>query len=166
MKVQVPEDSLVYVNGILTRSTGAARTYVSRGLSRGFQYTYEVRAEAMRDGVKVEETKVVSLKPGDSIELAFNSLQPANSVDTTLTLNVPADAKVTLGGNETKGAGTERTFKTSKLSRGNEWSEYVVQVSVEREGRMVTQEKSITLKAGDSQTLTFDFDSAQVASSR
>lgn len=163
LKVTVPEEALVYVNGILTKSTGPSRTYVSRGLSDGFQYTYEVRAEMVRDGQKLEETKVVSLKVGDDLELTFDGLAPAKSSETTLTLNVPAEAKVSLGGNPTNGSGAVRTFSTSKLSGEKAWTNYVVQVSVERDGRTLTQEKTVTLKAGDSQALSFDFDSDQVA---
>ena len=166
MKVQVPEDALVYVNGILTKSTGESRSYVSRGLVSGFQYSYEVRAEAIRDGKKVEESKTVSLKAGETLSLAFDNLQATNAQETTLTIKVPADAKVSLGGNPTNGEGTVRVFSTTKLGSNNEWSNYVVQVTVDRNGQTVTQEKNVTLKAGDNQTLSFDFDSTQVASTR
>lgn len=162
LKVSVPEDALVYVNGLLTKSTGTSRSYMSRGLNRGFQYTYEVRAEMMRDGQKVEETKVVQLQAGETRELAFQDNLSREPVTTTLTLNVPSDAKVTLGGNPTHGEGNVRVFSTTKLS--DAWQDYVVQVSYEKEGRTVTQEKVISLQAGDSKTLTFDFDSTQVAS--
>ena len=166
LKVAVPQDALVYVNGILTKSIGTDRTYVSRGLLEGYQYTYEVRAEAVRDGQKVEEVKVVNLKAGERTEIAFNSLQPAKSAETTLTLNVPAEAKVMLAGNATIGSGAVRTFKTSKLTTDGEWANYLVQVSIDRDGQTVTQEKTITLKAGDNQTLSFDFERDQVAAAR
>jgi uncharacterized protein (TIGR03000 family) len=161
LKVAVPEDALVYVNGMLTKSKGAERSYLSRGLLSGYQYNYEVRAEAIRDGQKIEETKVIQLKAGDTVELAFENL--ARSSETTLTLHVPSDAKVTLGGNPTRSDGPVRVFTTKRLSGDTEWTNYVVQVSVERDGRTVTQEKSISLKAGDSQSLDFDFDAARVA---
>ena len=135
-------------------------------MTAGFQYTYEVRAEAIRDGEKVQETKVVSLKSGENLALAFDSLQPAKTAETTLTVKVPAEAKVTLGGNPTIGSGSERTFRTSKLAGDNAWTNYAVQVTVERDGRTVTQEKTITLKAGDNQTLSFDFDNQQIADAR
>jgi uncharacterized protein (TIGR03000 family) len=166
LKVNVPADALVYVNGILTKSTGTDRTYVSRGLLAGMKYTYEVRAEAIRDGAKIEETKVVALKAGETIAVAFSNLQPAKSVETTLTLHVPANAKVTLGGNATAGTGTERIFRTRKLAGDSAWSNYLVQVSVEQAGRTLTQERTISVKAGDNQTLTFDFNGDQVASVR
>lgn len=105
---------------------------------------------------------MVSLKNGETLALAFDSLQPAKTADTTLTVKVPADAKVTLGGNATIGSGTERTFRTSKLAGSKEWTNYVVQVTV----GSVTQEKTITLKAGDTQTLSFDFDNQQIADAR
>jgi uncharacterized protein (TIGR03000 family) len=163
LKVTVPTDALVFVNGILTKSTGSERTYISRGLQAGMKYTYEVRAEAVREGQKLEETEVVTLKAGDNLALAFDNLQAAKTAETTLTLNVPAEAKVTLGGNATVGSGAERKFRTSKLTGNDAWSNYVVEVSIERGGRTVTQEKTVTLKAGDNQTLSFDFNDDQIA---
>ena len=162
----VPEDALVYVNGILTKSTGSDRTYISRGLQNGMKYTYEVRAEAIRDGQKIEETKIITLKAGENQLVSFDNLQAAKSAETTLTLKVPAEAKVSLGGNPTIGSGTERRFRTSKLAGDKEWSNYTVQVSIDRNGRTLTQEKSINLKAGDDQTLSFDFNDDQVASTK
>lgn len=166
LKVDVPEDALVYVNGMLTKSVGAQRNYVSRGLRSGFQYKYEIRAEAIRDGKKMEETKIVQMKAGDSLSLAFNNLLASESPETKLTLNIPANARVTLGGNPTTGEGTVRVFTTSKLGTDKEWSNYIVKVEVERDGRMIAQEKTVTLKAGDNHTLTFDFDATQVADAR
>jgi uncharacterized protein (TIGR03000 family) len=165
LKVSVPEDALIYVNGMLTQSKGTQRSYVSRGLARGFHYSYEVRAEAMRDGQKVEEVKLVKLTAGETLELAFDKLAAQNS-ETTLTLNVPANAKVTLGGNSMQGEGEVRIFTTTKLGEGAVWSNYVVEVSVERDGRTLTQEKTISLNPGDNRSLTFDFDETKVAAAR
>jgi len=49
------------------------------------------------------------------------------------------------------------------LKSGAEWSNYTVSASVERNGKTVTREQKLTLKAGDSPSLTFDFDAPQVA---
>jgi uncharacterized protein (TIGR03000 family) len=156
--VSVPEGAKVYVNGVLTRSTGAERRYISRGLEPGYQYTYEVRAELTRDGQTVSETKTVQLRSNATQDLAFTF--PA---ETTLTLNVPEDAEVRLAGNAIEGTGPVRVFKTERLSAGEVWTDYTVEVSVERNGETVNRSKTITLRAGDSQRLDFDFDVPQVA---
>jgi uncharacterized protein (TIGR03000 family) len=161
LTVNVPQDAKIFVNGVQTKSLGAERSYVSRGLQRGLNYTYEVRAEVERDGKKIEETKVVSMRAGQNSQLAFDLKSAA--MTTLLTVHVPEAAKVSLAGNETKSTGAVREFKTTKLAAGETWDSYTVSVSIEREGEMLTQEKTITLKAGDSRELSFDFDSPQVA---
>ena len=50
LTVNVPSDARVFVNGAKTTSVGSQRSYVSRGLQAGFNYTYEVRAEVERNG--------------------------------------------------------------------------------------------------------------------
>src|SRR5207253_2270016 len=118
---------------LATTSTGAHRRYISRDLAAGYGYTYEVKIEATRDGKLVEETKTVEMRAGQTASLAFNAA-PAKSAETTLTLNVPEDAKVTLAGHPTSATGAVRVFTTTNLSSGKEWSNYKIVVSVERDG--------------------------------
>ncbi|MBM4001186.1 MAG: TIGR03000 domain-containing protein [Planctomycetes bacterium] len=160
LTVDVPEGAKVFVNGRATKSTGANRQYVSRGLVPGMTYTYEVRVESEVDGKIAEDTKVVHLKAGDTSDLTFD-LQPRP--ETVLTVNVPADAKVSLAGNDTSASGAVRVFRTSSLSAGQEWTDYVVSVTIERDGKPVTQEQTISLKAGEQKSLDFSFDAEKVA---
>jgi uncharacterized protein (TIGR03000 family) len=165
LTVNVPDDAKIYVNGQSTTSTGAARQYVSRDLKSGFNYTYEVRAEVTRDGRTVEQVKKVDLRAGETASLAFD-FPAGNSVETSLTVYVPADAKVYLAGNATKANGETRVFRTSGLTGGKSWEGYTVKVELERGGKTITKEESITLKAGESQELRFDFDGDKLASTR
>lgn len=170
LNVHVPAEAKVYVNGMATTSTGVERRYVSNGLLPGFRYTYQLRAQVTRDGQSVTETKVVKLQAGEStsVEFAFEgSGEPdrlaSEPVRTRLILHVPAEAKVYLSGNETGSFGPVREFSTTKLVAGDRWDEYVVRVEVEREGRVLTKEETVSLQAGDSREITFDFDAPQVA---
>lgn len=163
LTVNVPANAKIFVNGTATRSDGAVRRYVSRGLTPGFEYTYEIKAELDRDGQAVTETKVVKVRGGESKDVAF-SLNATTAPETVVTVQVPEDAKVFLAGNETSGQGAVRVFRTHKLASGTEWSGYNVRVSVERNGKTITREQTLTLKAGDKPSLTFDFDAPQVAS--
>lgn len=168
LSVHVPADAKVFVNGLATKSTGAERRYVSSGLQAGYNYTYEVRAELVRGGQPVTETKVIKLQAGGSADVNFElngqeeevAEQP---VSTSLTLHVPADAKVFLSGNETKSFGETRRFSTTKLVAGGEWQDYVVRVELSRDGQTLTKEETISLKAGDARELTVEFDAPQVA---
>jgi uncharacterized protein (TIGR03000 family) len=165
LAVNVPADAKIYVNGQATTSTGSTRQYVSRDLQPGFNYSYEVRAEVVRDGRTVEQVKKVDVRAGETANLAFDF--PATSAaETSLTIHVPADAKVFLAGNATKSGGETRVFRTTGLSGSKSWDGYTVRVELERGGRMLTKEETITLKAGESQELSFDFEGDKVASTR
>jgi uncharacterized protein (TIGR03000 family) len=171
LAVHVPADARVFVNGLATRSTGADRRYVSNGLRPGMNYTYELKAQMIRDGKPVEETKVVQLQAGQTAEVDFNNAgaeivderTAAKPVKTSLTLNVPADAKVYLSGNESKSTGEVRQFVTTKLNAGESWDNYTIRVELERNGQKITKEETIKLAAGQTRELTIDVDAAQVA---
>jgi uncharacterized protein (TIGR03000 family) len=163
LAVNVPEDAKIFVNGSPTSSTGAARQYVSRDLQTGFSYTYEVKAEVVRNGKTVEQVKSINLRAGQTAELAFD-FPAADSIETALTVNVPAEAKVYLAGNPTSAKGEKRVFRTTGLASGNAWDDYIVRVEFEQDGHTVTQEKTISLKAGESQELNFPTEVEKVAS--
>lgn len=164
LTVNVPSDALVYVNGVKTKSVGSERSYISRGLQGGFNYTYEVRAEVERDGKTIEETKMVSLTAGRTARVAFALEASEVAASTTLTLNVPADAKVFLAGSETTSSGEVREFTTTRLAAGQSWDNYTIRVTFDRDGQTISREKTITLTAGDSQLVKFEDDALLVAS--
>ena len=156
--VQVPAEAMVYVNGSKTTSQGGVRRFLSRGLVAGQKYEFVVRMAI--DGGK-EATKVVSLTAGQQSSVSF--LAAASEVKTTVTLRVPADAKVWLAGNATASTGEVRTFETSSLSNGSSWKSYEIRVATVVDGREQAVSKVIDLAAGDSVDLTLD-PAARVAS--
>lgn len=83
----------------------------------------------------------------------------APAVKTRLTLRVPADAKVTLSGVETKQTGEVRQFATSKLAAGQTWDDYKVVVETTRDGKTERQERTLTLTGGQDQELAVNFNS-------
>ena len=136
----------------------------------GQRYTYEVRAELDVDGKTVNETKSVQLTAGQSTDLAFNlgsteSKAASMPVSTTLMVKVPADARVYLAGQETRSGGEVREFTTTKLPAGSQWDNYTIQVVLSKDGRDLTKEQTITLKAGETKELSFDFGAPSIASS-
>ena len=72
LTIVVPADAKVFINGHQTRSTGERREYVSNGLESGLTYRYEVRAEVVRNGKTVEETREVFLTAGAREGVAFD----------------------------------------------------------------------------------------------
>jgi uncharacterized protein (TIGR03000 family) len=168
IRVTLPTDAVVFVNDRPTTSMGAERSYVSRGLVGGRTYAYELRVEFTREGEKVVENKTVRLKAGESIDLSFGDGEQvaANAESTDLTLHVPAGAKVTLAGAPTKQTGETRTYSTTTLAPGQEWDGYVVRVELQRDGKTLVEEKTLSIVGGENYEFSFDFaqEAAQVAS--
>ncbi len=50
LTVWAPYDAKVTINGLLTKSTGSKRHFVSYGLRPGYSYKYEVKAEIVHEG--------------------------------------------------------------------------------------------------------------------
>jgi uncharacterized protein (TIGR03000 family) len=71
LTVWVPYDAKVTVNGLETRSSGSRRQFVSNGLKPGLSYKYVVRAQVVRDGQLVEDTRTVTLTAGQITAVAF-----------------------------------------------------------------------------------------------
>ena len=165
LQLVVPEDAQVFLNGRLATSNGTHRSFAARGLLKGHSYTYEVLARATRDGRVIEEKRTVRLRAGDNNNLAFKLQAPAAPV-TILTLRVPESAKVKLAGKVTTATGAVRSFRTTALPAGSEFTEYKIEVSVDQDGQQLTSERVITLKAGDNRQLEFNFDGANLAQSQ
>jgi uncharacterized protein (TIGR03000 family) len=157
--VSVPAEAKIFVNDRPTTSTGVERQFVSRGLRSGLSYAYNLRVEFEKDGQPVVEDKIVRLNAGDSINLAFGGAESAapQTATTEVKLHVPAEAKVTLAGAATEQTGELRTFTTNSLAAGQKWEGYVVRVELQRDGQMLTEEKTLTVEGGQAYELNFDF---------
>ena len=162
LAVAVPADAKVFVNDRPTSSTGSQREFISRDLAAGAVYNYEVRAEFVRDGKPVSETKSVQLTAGQTANLDFAAAATTAAVEarTTLTVHVPADAKLYLADHETQATGEVREFSTNRLPAGSQWATYAVKAVIERDGQPVVREQTISLKAGESRDVTINFDEA------
>jgi len=71
IRIDVPADAKVTINGLSTKSTGAQREYASYGLKPGLRYRYEIRAEVVRDGKVIEREQTVFLTAGAQEAVAF-----------------------------------------------------------------------------------------------
>ena len=79
LTVWVPNEAKVTINGMLTKSTGSKRHFVSYGLRPGYTYKYVVKAEIVREGKIVTEEQTVSLTAGDRGGVAFGFNIPRRS---------------------------------------------------------------------------------------
>lgn len=108
-------------------------------------------------------TNVVDRVIVRSAQPVVTEVASAPAVKTKLTLNVPADAKVTLAGVTTKQTGEVRQYSTTKLAAGQVWDDYKVVVELEKDGQTLREERSLQLTGGQPQELTVNFDSNQLA---
>ena len=153
LRLKVPEQAKVYVNGRLTTTPGAVRSFESGNLVTGRVYKYKVKAVIERDGKQLVRSKLVSLRAGSVHDTLLDFDAPATTV---VALKVPKDATVKLCGKETSLDGVERRFATTRLADGDVVEGYSVEVSYKVDGKLVKQVREIDLAAGDFRTLTFD----------
>ncbi len=91
--------------------------------------------------------------------VAGNSGQPR----TSLVVHLPENAKLFLGGNETETTGALREFTTMRLDSGDAWEKYSVRAVMEDQGQEKTRDVVVTLRAGETRTVTLDFNTPRIA---
>ena len=98
-----------------------------------------------------------------SSRASSTTVASAPAVKTSLTIHVPADAKITLAGVDTKQTGELRQFATTRLAAGQTWDGYKVVVEMNKNGQTLHEERTIKLIGGEAQELSINFDSTAVA---
>jgi uncharacterized protein (TIGR03000 family) len=78
--VQLPPDAKLYVDDQPIKTTADRQTFNTPQLQRGQTYFYEVRAEAVRDGKTVAETRRVLIRAGQEVTVDFPKLGPPADV--------------------------------------------------------------------------------------
>ena len=74
----------------------------------------------------------------------------------SLTISVPAEAKVTINGRLTKSTGSERHFISYGLRAGNTYN-YTVKVEIVRDGKVIPEEQTVSLTVGGQRSIAFGF---------
>jgi uncharacterized protein (TIGR03000 family) len=159
LSVRSPADAKIYVNDHETKINGPRRKIRASQLEAGKSYTFRVKA--VHEGRTI--TKFVTALPGQQANMSFD-FASQETFATELKLNVPKSARVTLAGSQTKQQGTRRVFGTNRLSKGESMDNYVVHVSIEKGGRTVSRERTISLLEGESYEMQFDFSENLLAS--
>jgi uncharacterized protein (TIGR03000 family) len=83
----------------------------------------------------------------------------------TITVNLPADATLTVGGRPTTSISAQRHFITPPLEVGRE-ARYVFRAEIVRDGRTLSAVQQVVVSPGRETQVTFDFAPAGIASSR
>ena len=158
LNIELPSEAQVFINDKLTKTQGTLRSYRSRSLELGQEYKYQVKVVLVRNGKELVQTRLVTMRSGldETVRFDFETVAESEELPaplTTLALKVPADAKVTLCGNETNRLGTNRTFTTNSLKPGKVWNDYQVVVEFERDGSVVKEERTLDMVAGETYSL-------------
>jgi uncharacterized protein (TIGR03000 family) len=81
--VELPADAKLYIDNKLMQSTAARRVFATPRLEPGRKYYYVLRAEVVRDGKPLSDTKQVIFQAGDEVRESFAKLAlpgPADKV--------------------------------------------------------------------------------------
>jgi len=129
---------------MLAERTKVEQVFTTPNLDTGRAYSYEFRAEAIRDGKTVTRTRKVIVNAGQESTADFNDLTQADG-PAHVTITAPTDARVTVDGVEIPAAA--RTFNTPALEAGRKYY-YVVKMALTRDGRDVNDSKRVVLESG------------------
>jgi uncharacterized protein (TIGR03000 family) len=93
--VKLPADAKLYAEGRPLTQNSGERTFVTPPLPGGRDYTYSFRAEYVRDGETISQTKRVAVRPGHSATVEFTDLTLAktNAKPDPLPLARPTSAR-------------------------------------------------------------------------
>lgn len=72
LRIQVPEDAVVYINGYQTKMTGTDRCYLAQNLEPGTEYEFEISVVVVRQGETFTDTQVTTLFGGTTRSVAMN----------------------------------------------------------------------------------------------
>ncbi len=71
--VELPADAKLFVDDHAVKATKSVRNFTTPVLEPGQVYYYELRAEMVRDGKPVTETKRVLIRAGDVVRAQFEA---------------------------------------------------------------------------------------------
>ena len=72
--LKLPADAKLYINDTLMEKTGTMRAFYSPPLDSGQDYIYDLRAEVVRGGKAVSETKQITIRAGEITRMDFCTL--------------------------------------------------------------------------------------------
>jgi uncharacterized protein (TIGR03000 family) len=75
--IELPADAKLFVDGQEIKNVSTRKTFSTPALQAGSEYYYEVRAEVMRDGEPVKETRRVIVTAGKEVREDFRSMGAA-----------------------------------------------------------------------------------------
>jgi uncharacterized protein (TIGR03000 family) len=109
-----------------------------------------------KGGVYQKSSTIVQPPVPSAVDSALKARQGVLSV------SVPGDARVFVNGAHTTSGGTERNYVSRGLTAGASYT-YSVRAELDRDGETVEETKTVVLRAGETSSLSFDFDAERAA---
>jgi uncharacterized protein (TIGR03000 family) len=97
LKVQVPHDAEIWLDGRKMRSTGLIRHYRTPPLDPTKEYAYEIRARWQFDNKPIEDVRHITIRAGATVLVDFTHLDPLVPRLSTPTPPPPAPANPSPG---------------------------------------------------------------------
>lgn len=129
---------MIYDSGYSSTNYGSTGSTYAPSYSSGYPTEYEVGQSAPASRAS-SATLVSALKPVANDEIH-------------LTLSIPEGAKVFVNGNQTTSTGSIRHYVSKNVESGATYR-FEIRAEVERDGKIVSDTKSLVLSGGDSQQL-------------
>jgi uncharacterized protein (TIGR03000 family) len=130
----------------LTR-TANEQAFRTSQLEPGYSYIYTFKAQVVREGQTVSYTKKVKVRAGESSTADFTKLAAEGKDAATVTVNLPADARLYVDGVLCPLNSATRSFQTPDLDAGRRYY-YTLKAEVERDGETRTASKRVVVEAG------------------
>jgi uncharacterized protein (TIGR03000 family) len=73
--VELPADATLFIDDQPMKTTSGTRTFNTPELEKGQTYYYMVRAEIIRDGKPISETRRLIIRPGEEARASFKDLE-------------------------------------------------------------------------------------------
>ena len=83
--IELPAEAKLFIDNKLMQSTSSRRVFATPTLEPGRKYYYELRAEVIRDGQPLSDTKRVIFQAGDEIRESFAKLGATAAKDKVVT---------------------------------------------------------------------------------
>jgi uncharacterized protein (TIGR03000 family) len=142
--VEVPEGADLYVDGQKSALAAAKRELVTPALEPGEEYFMTLTTVRLCDGKKVERTRQVTFRAGDTVQV---SLREAVAVASRVTVRLPGDARLSINGVASKLTSDKRSFTVPNLEAGRKYA-YTFQAEVVRDGKPRSESRRVVFEGG------------------
>jgi uncharacterized protein (TIGR03000 family) len=162
--VYAPANAKLYADGHATTLTGAERTFQTPDLSEGKDFQYTLKIEYAEGTETKTQTKQVVVRGGHRTVVDFNAAD--DKVSSSITVSLPAKAKLFVDGSATPASGGKHTFRTPELTKGKPYV-YQFRAEVERDGKTEVETKEVNFVGGEAVVVDFkDMTAVRTASAK